>query len=157
MTKIITCAELRYRGLEELQALFRELETELLRTNRVRSSARQCSQAWKTSAARWRHAAPGCPTRVRHPSGRRHAMPIQRRMVAESATADFPITERPAARITGAPLARMRRGVRRTGGAISTSMEDRAPNTDTGEPETSADALLDELVRACAPDGGTRL
>ena len=44
----------------------------------------------------------------------------------------------------------MRRGVRRTGGAISTSMEDRAPNTDTGEPETSADALLDELVRALA-------
>ena len=32
MTKIITCAELRYRGLEELQALFRSLETELLRT-----------------------------------------------------------------------------------------------------------------------------
>jgi hypothetical protein len=32
MTKIITCAELRYRGLEELQALFRDLETELLRT-----------------------------------------------------------------------------------------------------------------------------
>jgi hypothetical protein len=29
-------------------------------------------------------------------------------------------------------------------------MEDRAPNTDTGEPETSADALLDELVRALA-------
>ena len=44
----------------------------------------------------------------------------------------------------------MRRGVRRTGGAISISMEDRAPNTDTGEPETSADALLDELVRALA-------
>jgi hypothetical protein len=32
MTKIITCAELRYRGLEELHALFRDLETELLRT-----------------------------------------------------------------------------------------------------------------------------
>jgi hypothetical protein len=32
MTKIITCAELRYRGLEELQALFRSLEAELLRT-----------------------------------------------------------------------------------------------------------------------------
>jgi hypothetical protein len=44
----------------------------------------------------------------------------------------------------------MRRGVRRTGGAISTSMEDPAPNTDRGEPETSADALLDELVRALA-------
>jgi hypothetical protein len=32
MTKIITCAELRYRGLEELQALFRSLEAELLHT-----------------------------------------------------------------------------------------------------------------------------
>jgi hypothetical protein len=29
-------------------------------------------------------------------------------------------------------------------------MGDRAPDTDTGEPETSADALLDELVRALA-------
>jgi hypothetical protein len=29
-------------------------------------------------------------------------------------------------------------------------MEDRAPNMDTGEPETSADALLDKLVRALA-------
>jgi hypothetical protein len=29
-------------------------------------------------------------------------------------------------------------------------MADRAPNTDTGEPETSSDALLDELVRALA-------
>ena len=29
-------------------------------------------------------------------------------------------------------------------------MGDRAPNTDTGEPETSSDALLDELVRALA-------
>jgi hypothetical protein len=32
MTKIITCAELRYSRLEELQALFRSLEAELLRT-----------------------------------------------------------------------------------------------------------------------------
>jgi hypothetical protein len=32
MTKIITCAELRYRRLEELHALFRSLEIELLRT-----------------------------------------------------------------------------------------------------------------------------
>jgi hypothetical protein len=30
MTKIITCAELRHRRLEELQALFRSLEIELL-------------------------------------------------------------------------------------------------------------------------------
>jgi hypothetical protein len=34
MTKIITCAELRTRRLEELQALFRSLEAELLRTAR---------------------------------------------------------------------------------------------------------------------------
>ena len=32
MTKIITCAELRHRRLEELQALFRSFEIELLRT-----------------------------------------------------------------------------------------------------------------------------
>ena len=29
-------------------------------------------------------------------------------------------------------------------------MQDRAPNTETDEPETSSDALLDELVRALA-------
>jgi hypothetical protein len=29
-------------------------------------------------------------------------------------------------------------------------MADRAPNTDGGEPETSSEALLDELVRALA-------
>jgi hypothetical protein len=29
-------------------------------------------------------------------------------------------------------------------------MADRAPNTDGGQPETSSDALLDELVRALA-------
>jgi len=33
MTKIITCAGLRYRRPEELQALFRSLEAELLRTS----------------------------------------------------------------------------------------------------------------------------
>ena len=43
MTKIITCAELRSRGLEELHALFRSLEAELLRTEPGCSSARQCS------------------------------------------------------------------------------------------------------------------
>ena len=32
MTKIITCAELRHRRLEELRALFRSLEAELART-----------------------------------------------------------------------------------------------------------------------------
>ncbi len=32
MTKIITCAELRRRRLEELRALFRSLEAELVRT-----------------------------------------------------------------------------------------------------------------------------
>jgi hypothetical protein len=46
--------------------------------------------------------------------------------------------------------------VRQTGGAISTSMRDRAPNTDTGEPETSSDALLDELVRALARQAAER-
>jgi hypothetical protein len=32
MTKIITCSELRYRTLEELQALFRTLQIELGRS-----------------------------------------------------------------------------------------------------------------------------
>jgi hypothetical protein len=32
MTKIITCSELRYRTVEELQALFRALQNELRRT-----------------------------------------------------------------------------------------------------------------------------
>jgi hypothetical protein len=35
-------------------------------------------------------------------------------------------------------------------------MGDRAPNTDTGEPETSSDALLDELVRALARQAAER-
>jgi hypothetical protein len=52
MTKIITCAELRHRRLEELQALFRSLEIELLRTE-PGSSAHQANR--KTSAP-WRHA-----------------------------------------------------------------------------------------------------
>ena len=32
MMKVITCAELRFRRMEELEALFRSVETELLRT-----------------------------------------------------------------------------------------------------------------------------
>jgi hypothetical protein len=32
MTKIITCSELRYRTVEELQALFRALQSDLDRT-----------------------------------------------------------------------------------------------------------------------------
>jgi hypothetical protein len=35
-------------------------------------------------------------------------------------------------------------------------MADRAPDTDTGEPETSSDALLDELVRALARQAAER-
>jgi hypothetical protein len=35
-------------------------------------------------------------------------------------------------------------------------MADRPPNTDTGEPETSSDALLDELVRALARQAAER-
>jgi hypothetical protein len=85
-------------------------------------------------------------------AGHRHAVPIPWRMVAAgSAIADFPHHgSSGCADYRRAPLARIRRGAQRTGGAISTSMEDRAPNTDTGEPETSAYALLDELVRALA-------
>jgi hypothetical protein len=35
-------------------------------------------------------------------------------------------------------------------------MQDRAPNTDTGEQEASSDALLDELVRALARQAAER-
>ena len=35
-------------------------------------------------------------------------------------------------------------------------MRDRAPNTETDEPETSSDALLDELVRALARQAAER-
>ena len=35
-------------------------------------------------------------------------------------------------------------------------MADRAPNTDGGEPETSSEALLDELVRALARQAAER-
>jgi hypothetical protein len=35
-------------------------------------------------------------------------------------------------------------------------MGERAPDTDTGEPETSIDALLDELVRALAREAAER-
>ena len=60
MTKIITCGELRYRTLDELQALFRTLQIELRRTapgSLERTTS--CWPAWKTSAAPWRrHAWP---------------------------------------------------------------------------------------------------
>jgi hypothetical protein len=36
-------------------------------------------------------------------------------------------------------------------------MADRAPNTDGGEPETSSDTLLDELVRALARQAAERI
>jgi hypothetical protein len=59
MTKIITCAELRSRGLEELQALFRSLEAELLRTEpgsfertTVLASLENVSRALATCRAR---------------------------------------------------------------------------------------------------------
>jgi hypothetical protein len=35
-------------------------------------------------------------------------------------------------------------------------MRDRGPDTDTGDPETSSDALLDELVRALARQAAER-
>ncbi len=39
---------------------------------------------------------------------------------------------------------------------VGNLMGNRAPNTDTGEPETSSDALLDELVRALARQAAER-
>jgi hypothetical protein len=62
MTKIITCAELRSRRLEELQALFRSLEAELLRTEpgsfertTVLASLENVSRAMATCLARPPH------------------------------------------------------------------------------------------------------
>ncbi len=65
MTKIITCAELRYRGLEELQALFRSLEAELLHTEpgsfehtTVLASLANVSRAMATCGTRLRYPPP---------------------------------------------------------------------------------------------------
>jgi hypothetical protein len=65
MTKIITCAELRYRGLEELHALFRSLEAELLRTEpgsfertTALASLENVSRAMATCLARPPHPRP---------------------------------------------------------------------------------------------------
>ncbi|MGA8758500.1 MAG: hypothetical protein WB611_19680 [Stellaceae bacterium] len=65
MTKIITCAELRYRGLEKLQALFRSLEAELLRTppgsferTTALASLENVSRAMATCLARPPHPRP---------------------------------------------------------------------------------------------------
>ena len=65
MTKIITCAELRTRRLDELQALFRRLETELLRTNpgsfersTALASLENVSRAMATGLARQPHPRP---------------------------------------------------------------------------------------------------
>ena len=65
MTKIITCAELRSRGLEELQDLFRSLEAELLRTEpgsfertTALASLENVSRAMATCLARPPHPRP---------------------------------------------------------------------------------------------------
>ena len=65
MTKIITCAELRTRRLEELQALFRSLETELLRTapgsverTTALANLENVSRAMATCLARQSHPRP---------------------------------------------------------------------------------------------------
>jgi hypothetical protein len=47
-------------------------------------------------------------------------------------------------------LARMRRGGGTQSRRYLNLVADRAPDTDLSEPETSSDALLDELVRALA-------
>jgi hypothetical protein len=58
MTKIITCSELRYRTLAELEALFRTLQIELGCTAPVRASAASCLPASTSSAAPWQHGPP---------------------------------------------------------------------------------------------------
>jgi hypothetical protein len=65
MTKIITCAELRQRRLEELQALFRSLEIELLRTEpgsfertTALANLENVSRAMATCLARQAHPRP---------------------------------------------------------------------------------------------------
>ena len=82
MTKIITCGELRYHTLAELEALFRTLQSSGA-PRPVRASALLCSPASKASAARWRHASPGSRSRERGrfksaPEAAGHARGFQR-------------------------------------------------------------------------------
>ena len=44
MTKIITCSELRYRTLDELEALFRTLQIEFERTSRFTTRSRSVDE-----------------------------------------------------------------------------------------------------------------
>ena len=69
MTKIITCSELRYLTLAELEALFRTLQIELGRAAPGRASAASCSPASKASAAPSRRASPGSRSRKRERLG----------------------------------------------------------------------------------------
>jgi hypothetical protein len=57
MTKIITCSELRYRTLDELEALFRTLQIEFEHAAPGSPSAASCWPALKASAAPWRRRA----------------------------------------------------------------------------------------------------
>ena len=59
MTKIITCSELRYHTLAELEALFRTLQIELGRPHPFPPNAPSCSPASTASAAPWRCASTG--------------------------------------------------------------------------------------------------
>ena len=69
MTKIITCCQLRYLTLAELEALFRTLQIELERTAPGSPSAPMCSPASKASAVPWRRGSPGSRSRERERSG----------------------------------------------------------------------------------------
>ena len=63
MIKILTCSELRYLTLAELEALFRT-RTRAGRA-RVRPSTGLCSPASKASATPWQRASPGSRSRER--------------------------------------------------------------------------------------------
>ena len=151
MTKIITCGELRYRTLDELEALFRTLQIEFGRTP------------------------PGSPERgivVANLENVRRAMAAARLSRQEAAVHALARglgpgrrPRRSIARVAGQKLHRplpqparedAARGATDRWRHVCNLMGNRAPNTDTGEPETSSDALLDELVRALARQAAER-
>jgi hypothetical protein len=59
MTKIITCSELRYRTLTEIEVLSEHSRSNSGAPRPVRASAPSCLPASTTSAAPWRRASTG--------------------------------------------------------------------------------------------------
>ena len=122
MTKIITCSELRYRTLDELEALFRTLQIEFGRTAPGSPERGSWWPALKASAAPWRRRA---SAGSRNPGLR----PSERALVGRC-------SRRPATGCASSLLygdssmglqARTRRGAPRTGSAMSVISWETAP------------------------------